>query len=271
MKNQNDYFLSQEEYQELKTFILNNFGFNIGSYLRVGDEVGKLLLKHQILRFNNYFALCLKPENNKMLSELVSSLSNHYTFFNRESYQLRFLLMEGFANLLKDKSHLDFLSIGCSTGEESYSLALAYQNYCFKNNQIASYEIQGIDIADFVLEQAIKGLYRSETLRYLPSEDIQKYFIKRDTLFEINSEIKSKCLFNNIDFHYFESNKKYDIILCRNVLLYYNVNTVQIFVNKLINLLNIGGYLMFGGAEMIPVDEKKLKYVTQAVFQKVEK
>jgi chemotaxis protein methyltransferase CheR len=261
--------MNENEYKELKIFILDNFGFTIGSFLRVNDEVTKLIDKYHQQSFSTFFLACLQENNHKILADLISQLSNHYTFFNRENYQLKFLTNIGFSSLTKSRlTPLKFLSIGSSSGEEVYSLAIAYQEYQ-NNNYILDYEISSLDVSSYVIDVATKGVYSIESLKYLDGNLISKYFSYSDNTYTIKNSIRSKCKFVNVDFHVYKSTEKYDIILCRNVLLYYNPTTTQIFLEKMISLLNVGGYLMFGGAEMVNVEKYDLKYIMQSVYQKV--
>lgn len=203
------------------------------------------------------FALLDKDETRILLNSITTNVSE----FFRDIEQL-ILLKE---NILPELNRsLNILSAGCSTGEEPYTLAMILTE-AGKN-----FEIDAVDVNDEVLETAKKGSYRLSGMKKLPVLYQNRYINITNDSFEIKSFLKEKVKFmrKNILSSYVNGNH-YDIIFCKNVLIYFRAETRKIAINEFKNVLNSRGYLVMGSSEtLIGLQEEAFEYVEKNIYRK---
>ena len=185
-------------------------------------------------------------------------LTNLESYFFRDKGQINIIKNVIFPSLIEKNYNykkLTILSAGCSTGEEPYSLAILLHE-AIANISQWQVEIIGLDINLRALEKAKQGIYGAWSLRTLSSEYKEKYFIQKKDEYELLSNFK-----NVVKFKYFnlvdsdiETLKAQigivDFIICRNVFIYFNVDSVQKVINQFYQLLSNQGYLITGHAEV---------------------
>ncbi|MBK66941.1 MAG: chemotaxis protein CheR [Rickettsiales bacterium] len=143
-------------------------------------------------------------------------------------------------------------SAACSSGQEPYTLAMVIKEAGWLN-QGWNFEIVGTDISKDILEVAKQGLYSQfEVQRGLPITLLVKYFKQIDEKWQINDDIKSMIKYSHFNLlHPLSSLGKFDIIMCRNVLIYFDQPTKKTVLENMSNILNNDGYLFLGGAETV--------------------
>ena len=150
-------------------------------------------------------------------------------------------------------------SSGCASGEEAYSVAMLIAELLESEKQTWTTHIFATDIDEAVLEVARAGIYGEDQLIETKLGIIRKYFRKREEYFEILPEIREMVLFSRDDLtspilHAPSASifGEFDLILCRNVLIYLNPRVQHTVCEKLSNSLKSGGYLILGEAEHLP-------------------
>jgi chemotaxis protein methyltransferase CheR len=187
----------------------------------------------------NYFLS--SPERKKQLIDLMTVPE---TRFFREYEQLTALM----GGLLSSKKTLDIISIGCSTGEEPYTVAMMMK----KGGQ--SGRVLGTDINERVLEKARRGVYRASVLRDVPDE-YREYFTEKDGKVEVVPEIKRMVefrvlnLINRGDFD--RLGMKADCVLCRNVLIYFDSASKRTALENVHSILKREGILVLSSTEIL--------------------
>ncbi|HBA27686.1 MAG TPA: hypothetical protein DCY98_09925 [Nitrospinae bacterium] len=215
----------------------------------------------------------LKEDNKSKAEwqEITNCLTTGETYFFRDRGQfslLKFSILPELIELRKDKRALRIWSAGCSTGEEAYSIAILV-NELIKNPPIPplvkggeggledwNIQIIGTDINEDALKKARHGYYRDWSFRMV-SEDIKKqWFRKAKEGWRLNKDIIEMVKFESVDLinddytDYKSLLHDMDIILCRNVFIYFIPEVVSRVILKLNETLNDGGYLMTGHAEL---------------------
>lgn len=197
--------------------------------------------------------LRVEPKEWDTLIELITV--NETYFFREEN------LMEEFQKVIlpqyKDRTPNNPLRIwccACSSGEEPYTLAiLSEETGLFEAGAV---KIIASDINKKVLEKAKRGGYnkKSFSFRTMPKEILDKYFISFEEEYKVKDSIRNmvdfRCL-NLLDDNITERIGKVDIILCRNVLIYFDKKTINKVIGTLYSALTTGGYLLLGHAETI--------------------
>ncbi len=214
-------------------------------------KVERLLKEHSIDHYppEKIIAYFLEtPERRKILIDLMTVPE---TKFFRE----RELLETLFDEVLKNRFILDIASVGCSTGQEPYTLAMM-----MKKRKISG-RIVGMDVNEEVLEKAKKGVYKAEELKDIPPE-YREYVEVRGNEIEVKKEIKAFVSFRQAnlikpeDFEPFRNS--FDVVLCRNVLIYFDKRSKEIAINNLYRILRRNGILSLSSTEILGKEFKHL-------------
>lgn len=199
----------------------------------------------------------------------IDVLTTHETYFYREAAHFDFLKQIVFPSF--SRFPIKILSAACSTGEETYTLAIEAANY-FESNSL--WHIAGTDISQEVINVAQRGHYQESRAKLVPQAFLKKYFLK-GTEQHIGTCLVKNELRKQVDF--FVSNilkpipgGSYDVIFCRNVLIYFDMQTKQKVIENLINHLSPNGYLFISQTEQLRglVDDSWM--VTPSILRKPE-
>lgn len=217
---------------------------------------------------DDYLKLTESDESEK--SRLVSALSIHTTGWFRENPH--FVMMQRI--LLKKVQGGQFFklwSCACSTGEEVYSFALLCEEFR-RFYADFSYSVLGTDIDPVSLETARKALYPKKHL-VGPVSHYKKHILlgsdKTEGLFTFSKALRQHCEFKIQDLRSVEKgNEEYDVIVCRNVLIYFEPSVVDKIIETLVSHLRPGGHLILGHAESLPFERFGLRAQRHAVYWK---
>lgn len=215
----------------------------------------------------------LLSTSNSEAGNLYSSFSINVTKFFRDPSVWKTFEHQILPNFYKkyDFSSIDLWSCGSASGEEPYSIAILLDKY-FKNKQM-DYRIIGTDINEKSLLAAKRGIYKKENLLNVNSQQLRTYFdILSDDQYQIKYEIKNKIQFERSDVLH-TNRKMFDVIFCRNVLIYFDRRAQEIIFKKFFNSLKKNGILILGQDEsMIGTNGKnyfELLYPRERIYQKI--
>jgi len=212
------------------------------------------------------------------IHKLVEILTTNETYFFREYPQLQsfaeFVLPEVLA--LKRKKNdrwINIWSAGCSTGEEPYTLAIILREMI---EDFSSWKISIIatDINQTVLKTAKRGIYKSRSVKDVPTEYLNKYFESREDGFHLSPVIKNMVNFqevNLVDSAAISKLSGQNFIFCRNVIIYFDENVNKTLLEKFYDILDPGGYIFLGHSESVGRITSAFKLLHQGnmlVYQK---
>ncbi|ABK43990.1 MCP methyltransferase, CheR-type [Magnetococcus marinus MC-1] len=198
-------------------------------------------------------------QDREIFYELINRLTINETYFYRESEHLQLLIEHLLPPLLNQQRSepIRILSVGCSSGEEPYSIAMALTER-FGPDQAHLFRLQGCDIDTTVLQRARQGQYGSFSFRLLDPQLKARYFEPLpEQQFQIKPVIAQQVnfsLLNLMDANYPSMLHGQDIIFFRNVSIYFDQQHRREIQSKLRDLLNFGGALVAGSAETLPND-----------------
>lgn len=265
--------LTDKDFSRLKNFMYDNYGINLENK-RVLIETRLLMMVKRLgfSNYNDYIDNLMKDKSGEQVSNLVEKLTTNYTYFMREEMHFEFLKENVLLPSLKKQSTggIKIWSAASSTGEEAYCIAMLASSV-FGNNSKQKVNIIASDISDKVLKEAKEGAYSKDKVEKLPSEWIKSYFKRKDERnYEINREVK-----NLVEFKYFNLNNsvgwetsKYDVIFCRNVMIYFDSYTTEKLVKRLYDSLKPGGYLIIGMSESLSNFKTGLKRIKPSIYKK---
>ncbi len=184
---------------------------------------------------------------------LFDNLKNLSIYHNISSFQ-------------RVKKPITLWSCACASGEEPYSLTMLFDNLAGRFPSIKNYQIVASDIDKYAISDAKKGVYIPEKLRNVPKLYEKKYFtqIKKtsENLYAISSKIKENVTFLNEDITKIHNYPwKFDVIFCRNLLIYFDIQNRKRFIRTVERQLKMGGLLFLGKTETIFQDGTDLEII----------
>lgn len=212
--------------------------------------------------------------------ELIIGLTTGETYFFRDKGQFSLLkswILPEILNRQKTERNLRIWSAGCSTGEEPYSLAMLVDELLPDKSGWDIF-ILGTDINKEAIEKAKQGVYGQWSFRGAGKDFQNRYFQKSGSQWKLDERIKNIVIFRTgnliSDPYPNEEIHDMDLILCRNVFIYFNRAIVSPVVEKISKSLREGGYLMTGHAELNPEELERLKpkmFPESVIYQCIQK
>jgi chemotaxis protein methyltransferase CheR len=271
--------ITDREFNLFRSLIYQHFGINLTEAKRslLMNRLQKILKQKGLTNFKQYYEEILHDTTRKELSELVDAVSTNHTFFFREKAHFDFLLNTALPEIipaLKRGGDRD-LRVWCaasSTGEEPYVIAMLIKDYLGVDYDQWSAGVLATDISIEALNTAKKGIYTEERVRQVPARLKAAYFDKTgNDQFQIKRTIRDEVLFRrfNLMNETFPFKKPFQIIFCRNVMIYFDQKTRERLVNRLFTFTAPGGYLFIGNAETLGRENCPYRYIEPSVYQRV--
>ncbi len=267
--------ITPSEFKQLAEFIKSNFGVHLKEekQMLISGRLQEILTKNNFSSFSEYYQYVVSDRTGEALKVLLDRVTTHHTFFMRESehfYFFRDVILPYFQQHIHDHD-LRIWSAGCSTGEEPYTLAMQIDDFFGPDKMFWDTKILATDLSNDVLATAKKGIYKNESLASLPRHWVLKYFTRINAeRSEVVDKIKNEVIFRpfNLMESVFPFRKKFHVIFCRNVMIYFDTETKNHLVNKYYDFLEPGGYLIIGHSESLDRTQTRFKYVMPAVYKK---
>lgn len=195
-----------------------------------------------------------RPSDAELRRRLLEALTTNETFFFRDQHPFEALRLEisaGLARAKRAKRQFRVWSAACSTGQEPYSVAILQAEH-FKSEE-ARFEIVATDFDTAALRRAREGSYRQhEVSRGLPPHLLQKYFSQRGSSWHIDARLKLGIEFRQLNLvQPWPPLGLFDVVLLRNVLIYFSQSTRQGILERVVSQLHPGGILMLGAGESL--------------------
>jgi len=267
--------LKEGDFIRLYTFIQKKYGINLSKKKQlIEGRLNSTLLSMGFTDFSDYVDYILTKASEKDIEVMLNKLTTNYTYFMRETVHFDYFKNNILPNLVKNKKDkvLSIWSAGCSTGQEPYTLSILIKEFLGKEAHLWDTRVLATDISQKVLLQAQKGIYPEESLKDMPNEWIRKYFkrVGNTDQYEVTTELKSNVIFKTFNLmDPIQFKIPFDVIFCRNVMIYFNQQTKDALVNRFYDSTNRGGYLIIGLSETVSKTSAKYKYMTPAIYRKI--
>lgn len=267
--------LKTSEFRLISQLAHERFGLDLkgGKEALVTARLGKWLRKGGFKSFDEYYRHVLADTTGDALIGLIDSLTTNHTSFLREKAHFEFLNRAAVEEFREIRS-IEIWSAACSSGEEPYTLAMSLSDTLARaGEKRRDFRILATDISTRVLGIAKRGVYEGERFRDLPDHWRKAYLLRGDGeckgLFKFKPEIVSRISFERLNLiQPFPHRRLFNVIFCRNVMMYFDKGTQQDIVNRLSACLEPGGYLFVGHSESLTGVEHDLKYVRPATYRK---
>jgi chemotaxis protein methyltransferase CheR len=253
--------LQPEEFRVLQELVAQSYGVVLeqekGAYL-----AAKLLPRLAELGLSSFAGYCrylaAGPGRNEELRQLVSLITNNETYFFREQSQLKALAEEVLPRLKEEKlskgvRRLRILSAGCSSGEESYTLAMLLLEAGFKPGEW-ELAVTGVDADIAALDRARTGVYPPNSFRTKTPTYLERYLKPCGGRMVVGGELRELTRFvegNLLDLDSAVAGGDFDVIFCRNVLIYFGDDTARRVIDNFSRLLAPEGWLFLGHSETV--------------------
>jgi chemotaxis protein methyltransferase CheR len=264
-------FLENTAFQKVKRMITESAGLNTSGYR---DEYLKrrFEIRLKATGANTYakYIIYLR-KNPDEFSKLLNDLTINYTTFFRDGDVYVQLEKSILPKLFQSKNPVRIWSAGCASGEEPYSLSILINKVLEKTRSSHEVTIFASDIDKDALSKAKRGEYLERHLSTLERPLIDKYFTKQGDLYRVNDSVRRIIHFEQFDLMKPTLHQSLDLILCRNVMIYFSKEGQQKIHMHFFNALREGGYLITGKSEILSGEPAQvflpIDYLTR-VYQK---
>lgn len=270
--------LSDKQFYKLSKFIYDNYGINlpITKKTLLESRLQKHLRKLGATSFQKYIDnICSGTESEEVVN-MINLVSTNKTHFFRESLHFSFLQNEVLPHARPSaKDKFQIWSAAASTGEEVYSIAITLEEFLAKNGQHINYSILGTDISTDALQVGDIAIYSEKQVEGLPLDLKKKYLLKsidrKEGKVRVIKKIRDKTLFKrfNLIQDRYPAPETFDVIFCRNVLIYFDKPTQERVIRNLARCLRVGGYLFLGHSESLMGIDLPLKPRVHTGYQKM--
>ncbi|MCC6444587.1 MAG: protein-glutamate O-methyltransferase CheR [Armatimonadetes bacterium] len=235
------------DYDWFKKKIHIKTGIDLGLYKaqQMQRRIGAMMERAHAVSYAEYYTL-LEREPAR-LNEFLDRLTINVSELFRNPDKFQELQEKILPQLLKSSSRLKIWSAGCSYGAEPYSITMLLDEI----TPGAQHTLLASDVDQKILEKAENGLFNADDIKNVTPQRLQKYFIRQGELYQIRPEIRQKVRFyrHNLLADPFQSD--FDLIVCRNVVIYFTDEAKDKLYRNFHHVLKPGGVLFVGGAERI--------------------
>ena len=248
--------IDPQEYDAFCHFLATACGIILGEnkqYL-VSSRLARLMQEHGIVSLAALVQDLKLHPGSKIHTAVVDAMTTNETSWFRDGYPYDFLYEQILPHAATKHKNLRIWSAAASSGQEPYSISIIADEFLKnKHHSRISVNIVATDISQSVLRSAKEGIFPQSSLdRGMSQARVAHYFDEKEALWGINDEIKRRITFRDFNLlGSFSALGKFDIIFCRNVLVYFSSETKIDILARIAVALNPQGYLVLGGSESI--------------------
>jgi chemotaxis protein methyltransferase CheR len=269
--------LSMEEFHVLAALVFTQSGINLTAAKKVMLEsrLNKRLRALKLESFKDYIHLLGRGADvTSELIHMIDVVTTNKTDFFREPHHFTYLENKILPELARTKPEVKLWSAACSSGEEPYTLAMVMEHFASQQDKFR-YNIFASDISTTMLEKGALAIYPADKVECIPQEAKRRYLLKSRDLekptVRVAPSLRSKVRFKRINLMdtILPVDEIFDIIFCRNVLIYFDRKTQLEVVRKLTTHLTVGGYLFIGHSESLYQADLPLTQEKPTVYKKI--
>jgi len=272
--------LTDEQFHKIADFIQTNVGIKMPDQkkIMVQSRLQARLKALKIDSFDEYinFAFSEGSASDEEIALMIDVITTNLTSFFRENQHFVAMtekILPELANRGIDK--VELWSAACSSGQEPYTLSIVMSEFIRTHTtSISDFSVLATDISSRVLEKAVNAVYSMDDIGDLQFDMKKRYFLRSkniaDQKVRVKPELRRKVNFQRLNFmdNSYPIQTKKHIIFCRNALIYFDKETQESVIRKLVDWLVPGGYLFLGHSETIFGMDLPLVTVGPTIFQK---
>ena len=262
--------LTPSDYQAFQVFLQDACGILLGAgkeYL-VSSRLGGLMRQYDIHSVGDLLGQLKHGSNPRLRTSIIDAMTTNETFWFRDNTHFRLLEKKILPEIAARASQrLRIWSAACSYGQEPYNISMIAQDFQRSNpgRLRGVLEILATDISSRVLVEARKGIYCGiAASRGMTLEQRERYFNVKGDCLEVRPETRRLVSFRELNLTKgYELLGRFDVIFCRNVLIYFSHSQKQDILNRMASLLNPGGYLLLGSTESLSAHTDRFEMVSE--------
>lgn len=270
--------LTDREFLLFRELIYRETGINLSDKKKklIVARLSKRLRALGLESFTGYYQyLKESPEADNEIVNLINRVTTNKTDFFREMHHFDFLRQDLFPRMAAagrktGSRRLRIWSAGCSSGEEPYSLAMTALE-AFKAERGWDIRILATDLDTEILQKAIAGSYPAQALAPVPRDYVSRYFSRTGENYVVGDACKSIVAFRKLNLisGTFPMKHPFDIIFCRNVIIYFDAKTKDALLTRYHSHLKNDGHMFIGHSESLMHMKDKFRFLKHTVYQKV--
>jgi chemotaxis protein methyltransferase CheR len=270
--------LTDAQFEQISALVKSLCGINLreGKKELVKARLGKRLRTLNMPSFDAYFDHLRDDQSGDELIAMLDAISTNLTNFFREPGHFDHLIKFGLPEIQKRASQgtrrLRIWSAGCSSGEEPYSIAITLHEHL---PPIHSWDarILATDLSTRVLSVARQGVYAKERLQDVPGAMLMRYFTQIEgrphPRYQVNADIRGMVTFARLNLmETWPMKGPFDVIFCRNVMIYFDKQTQDRLIGRYFDLLRPGGLLLVGHSESLAGVAHRFTYVRPTIYRR---
>ena len=276
MNGAKEFEFGDKDFNFLRDFVKERTGINLSDSKRE-LVYGRLAKRLRLLKLGGFTEYCelLKQGDDTETANLVDSITTNLTSFFRENHHFEYLADKLIPRVLGEKQQsrrLRIWSAGCSTGEEPYSIAMVVKESMPSTGGWDA-KILATDLDSKVVAKSKTGVYDLKRITTLPSNRLNRWFNKGkgDKAGQIQTAqaLQELITFKQLNLmHEWPINGPFDVIFCRNVVIYFDKPTQRILFNRFADLLDDNGILFIGHSESLFKVSDRFKLLGKTIYQK---
>lgn len=275
MSANKEFLMTQQDFHHIRDVVYDTCGIVLGDHKRE-MVYSRIARRIRALGLNDCHGYIQFMENNREqeFSNFINALTTNLTSFFREQHHFDFLtdtMVDKLKDWHKQDRRIRIWSAGCSTGEEPYSIAMTLAEH-FKR-PLWDFKILATDLDSNVLDTARKGVYRRDTITGLKREYAKNWFLHDKSLQQckVNDDLSSYISFKRLNLlAQWPMKGPFDIIFCRNVVIYFDQPTKDSLFKRYAQMLREGGYLILGHSESMNLKvQTQYKALGKTIYQRI--
>lgn len=263
--------ISSQDFLRLTTFIKSKYGIDlINKQQLVEYRLAYYVEQNGYKSFGDFLDAAFSDKSGMEIANIINKLTTNHTYFNRESDHFDHLVKYFLPKMERENTtrQLCIWSAGCSYGNEPYNVAMFIDDYFGFRKSAWDCKILATDISLNALDIAKRGVFTAESVKELPKAWQDKYFTRlKDGSYQVVPRIRQEVVFryhNLMEPIAFK--KTFDLILCRNVMIYFDEPTTERLCQRFYENMNHDAFLYIGHTEFI--NNKNFDRVRPAIYRK---
>lgn len=263
--------ITDADFSRLVQFVQTKYGVDLRQKRQlITSRLGGTVRSKGFKSFHEYVDYMLRSGSSEDINQLMNKLTTNYTYFMRETdsfdYFTKTILPQITQRHQRDKS-LAIWSAGCSSGEEPYNITMYLLDYLGSQAPAWDTRLLATDLSMDALNKAKKAVY--ELPETLPARWKHEYFKPHaNGHFEVAPKVKNNVIFKQFNLmEPIQFRRKFDVIFCRNVMIYFDTPTKTALINRFYDATAPGGYLIISLSENLPPNTRYQRVAT-SIFQK---
>ncbi|KTF15027.1 protein-glutamate O-methyltransferase CheR [Pseudoalteromonas carrageenovora] len=267
-----EFLFTERDFKEIAALVYNACGIVLGEHKRemVYSRIARRIRERKLTDFSTYLAY-LNSHKDQEFDAFINALTTNLTSFFRESHHFDYLKKQLVPALLvqnKNSRRVRIWSAGCSTGEEPYSLAMALHELFPSNWDV---KILATDLDSNVLKKAHTGVYSAANVNGLDDALLKRWFLKSKDgeSYKVKPKLQQLISFKRLNLlQDWPMKGPFDLILCRNVVIYFDKDTKDLLFKRYAKILAPHGHLFLGHSETMGKEHTEFKNLGKTMYQK---